>query len=215
MNQVLLGADEALDYWERRHQAQGDLQSGGHVGLDTAANEIFYAVRLGKLLGALGDLPGSQAPTLVLDAGCGKGWFARALKRCGFQVHGIDASPTAIESCLLEDAHGRYAVATLSDHVAPHLYDAVVAVDVLFHLTDDVVWMRSLQNLSSLVNFGGRLVISADMSDHRRILGDYIVHRPHQEYIDLLRPLGFHFLDFEPYNFRDNGLGFSSFTRIG
>ena len=50
----LLPPDDALRYWDDRHRSHGELQSGGHIGLSEAANEIFYRVRLGKLLELIG-----------------------------------------------------------------------------------------------------------------------------------------------------------------
>ena len=91
-----LSREEAIRYWDDRHRSLGDLRSGGHIGLSEAANEIFYRVRLGKLLELIGNLNAPNEPMFVLDAGCGKGRFSRELAACGFCVDGIDASDAAI-----------------------------------------------------------------------------------------------------------------------
>ena len=44
---ALLTADDAVSYWEERHRTRGVLRSGGQIGLDEAANQIFYFTRLG------------------------------------------------------------------------------------------------------------------------------------------------------------------------
>jgi SAM-dependent methyltransferase len=93
----LLTTAEAAAYWDARHQREDDLRSGGNRGLDYAGNEMFYARRLGALLELIGDQGSGTEPMFVLDAGCGKGQFARALARCGHRVDAIDASPSAIE----------------------------------------------------------------------------------------------------------------------
>jgi len=208
----LLTADEAVDYWEGRHRAQGDLRSGGDVGLDEAANQIFYYTRLGRLLEIIGDRNSLNEPLFLLDAGCGKGLFARALVKCGFEVDGIDTSPTAIEFSRANGL-GRYEVSSLADWRSPILYDVVYAVDVLFHLIDDDDWRASLDNLASLVRIGGKLVITDERNEVRRQAGNYIVHRAFTEYIDALAVRGLSLREFRPYGFRDNRIGFLVFAR--
>ena len=209
---ALLTADDAVSYWEERHRTRGVLRSGGQIGLDEAANQIFYFTRLGKLLEIIGDRNSPNEPLFLLDAGCGKGLFASALVSCGFAVDGIDSSPSAIEFCR---AHGpgRYEVSKLADWRSPTLYDVVYSVDVLFHLVDDADWRTSLDNLASLVRIGGKLVISDERNDVRRQLGNYILHRTLNEYVDVLSPRGFELRDFRPYAFRENRIGFLVFVR--
>jgi SAM-dependent methyltransferase len=223
----------------------------------------------------------------VLDAGCGKGQFARALARCGHRVDAIDASASAIEYARSTDppvfppeakepaddedasqdsddepsadadapgtvsvgagspgavsagavsrgadAPGaapsppggvlgarddatppRWAVCGLDQWQSPWLYDAVYSIDVLFHILDDDAWRRSLDNLSSLVRYGGTLVVTDEdcAQPHRR--GNYILHRPPTAYLTRLQPRGFSYRGFRPYRFRGNEVGFHVFTR--
>jgi SAM-dependent methyltransferase len=95
----LLTSAEAAAYWEDRHRRADDLASGGHIGIGHAGNELFYARRLGALLEIIGDHASVTEPLFVLDAGCGKGHFARGLARCGHRVDAIDAAAAAIEYC--------------------------------------------------------------------------------------------------------------------
>jgi SAM-dependent methyltransferase len=208
----LLTANDALRYWDDRHRTRGELRSGGQIGLDEAANQIFYFTRLGKLLEIIGDRNSPNEPLFLLDAGCGKGLFASSLVTCGFAVDGIDSSQAAIEFCR---AHGpgRYEVSKLADWRSPTLYDVVYSVDVLFHLVDDGDWRESLENLASLVRIGGKLVISDENNEVRRQLGNYIVHRALTEYVDVLSWRGYALSEFRPYEFRDNRVGFLVFVR--
>lgn len=237
----LLTTEEAAAYWDARHRREDDLRSGGNRGLDYAGNEMFYARRLGTLLELIGDQGSASEPMFVLDAGCGKGQFARALARCGHRVDAIDASPSAIEYARTTDPpvfppegdkeespdgeHARepaaepagppprWAVCTLDQWDSPWLYDAVYSIDVLFHILDDGAWRRSLDNLASLVRFGGTLVITDEdcSRPHRR--GNYILHRPPAAYLARLLPRGFSYRGFRPYGFRGNEVGFHVFTR--
>ncbi|MFI9610623.1 class I SAM-dependent methyltransferase [Streptomyces sp. NPDC052023] len=201
------------DYWDTRHREHDDLASGGHIGLDRAGNEIFYAQRLGALLPLIGDLADESAPLFVLDAGCGKGHFARALARCGHRVDAFDTSDEAVEYAVAQGGGPRYALAALDEWRSPWPYDVVLCVDVLFHVLDDEEWAAGLRNLASLVRITGRLILTDEDSGTRRPLGDYILHRPAAEYAALLEPLGMRHTLFTPYGFRENEVGFHVFTR--
>lgn len=241
----LLTPAEAAAYWDARHRHQDDLRSGGHIGLDYASNEMFYARRLGALMELIGDHASATEPMFVLDAGCGKGQFARALARCGHRVDAIDASPSAIGYARLTDppleeppapeeldgeqapggepahepgpqpagAPPRWAVCALDQWDSPWLYDAVYSIDVLFHILDDDIWRRSLDNLSSLVRYGGTLVVTDSGRDRPHRRGNYILHRPPAAYLTRLMARGFRYRGFRPYRFRGNEVGFHAFTR--
>lgn len=246
----LLSTAEAAAYWDARHRREDDLRSGGNRGLDYAGNEMFYARRLGALLELIGDQGSASEPMFVLDAGCGKGQFARALARCGHRVDAIDASPSAIEYARSTDppvfppeeeepadgepagqegdaaprdaplggpgpdgAPPRWSVCTLDQWDSPWLYDAVYSIDVLFHVLDDRVWGQSVDNLASLVRFGGTLVVTDEDRAQPHPRGNYILHRPPAAYLARLVPRGFTYRGFWPYGFRGNEVGFHVFTR--
>ncbi|MEU3979031.1 class I SAM-dependent methyltransferase [Streptomyces sp. NPDC026672] len=201
-------------YWDTRHRDHDDLASGGHIGLDRAGNELFHAQRLGTLLSLVGDLTSPAAPLFVLDAGCGKGHFARALARCGHRVDAFDPSPGAVAHCRAAGGGPRWAEARLDTWRGTWPYDVVLCVDVLFHVLDDTEWTAGLRNLASLVRVTGRLILTDEDGDRPRPLGDYILHRPTAAYREELEPLGLRHTEFRPYAFRENRVGFHVFTRI-
>jgi len=206
-----LSREEAIRYWDDRHRSLGELRSGGHRGLSEAANEIFYRVRLGRLLELIGDLNAPNEPMFVLDAGCGKGRFSRELAACGFCVDGIDASEAAIVASRAAGG-GRFEVSTLAAWRSPTLYDVVMSIDVLFHILDEDEWVSSVRNLASLIRLGGQLIVTDENRTDPRPVGDYIVHRPRAAYADLLDDR-FRFVGFTPYKFRENAVGFLQFVR--
>ncbi len=162
------------------------------LGLDRASDEIFHARRLGALLEIIGDHTSAPEPLFVLDAG-GEGRLARAVARCGHRVDAIGASAAAIES--------------------PWLYDVVYAIDVMFHILDDGEWAAAVENLASLVRYGGTLIITDENSPHRTPRGRDVVHRTRGEYTALLTPRGLTYRGFRPYAFRVSQVGFHVFTR--
>ena len=210
-----LGVKEAIDFWDERHRVRGELLSGGDLTWDHAGNEMLYAVRLGRLVDILGGLSSPAAPLRVLDAGCGKGFYTRAFTRFGYFADGIDSSPYAIKSCRREKvASERYAVSTIEDWSPGYLYDAVVAVDVLFHLMDDEVWDRSLRNLARLVRLGGLLVVADHDSDEDRLRGSYQITRSTPRYHAVAEAEGLRPEGFVPYRFRGTPVGFHVFSRV-
>ncbi|MFC8516992.1 class I SAM-dependent methyltransferase [Streptomyces sp. NPDC057257] len=205
--------DRTRAYWDTRHRERDTLASGGHIGLDRPGNEIFYAQRLGTLLTLIGDLSSPAAPLFVLDAGCGKGHFARALARCGHRVDAFDASPEAVAQARAKGGGPRYDLAALADFRSPWPYDIVLCVDVLFHVLDDAEWSAALRNLASLVRVTGRLIVTDEEGPGLTPRGDYILHRPTDAYRTELEPLGLTHTLFRPYGFRENLVGFHVFTR--
>jgi 2-polyprenyl-3-methyl-5-hydroxy-6-metoxy-1,4-benzoquinol methylase len=212
---AVLTQDEVVAYWDGRHRQHGCLRSGGHIGYDEATNEILYAVRLGRLLELIGFATSQTEPLDVLDAGCGTGYFARGLARCGHRVDAIDASEHAIASCREAGGGPRYAVSTLAGWTNPYPYDAVFAVDVLFHVTADEVWRASVRNLASLVRLGGRLLVTDWNVTGRRVFSNYQLARSADAYVAVTAACGLAYLGFHRDGFRDSPVGFHLFGRTG
>jgi len=213
----VLGVSEALDFWDRRHRDRGPLLSGGDLSFDHASNELFYALRLGRLIDIMGWATAPAAPRRVLDAGCGKGYFAHAMGRFGHRVDGIDASPFAIDECVAAAGpRERYRVSTLAAWNPRSLYDVVYCVDVAFHIMDDGQWAESMSNLATLVRVGGLLIVSDHGSEHDRVWGTYQKTRARHRYDDLFRAHGLsRHGDFVPYVFRHSPAGFHVFCKDG
>jgi len=211
-----MGADEARAYWDRRHQESGALASGGHIGYAESVNAMLYAVRTARLVEVLGGASNVAAPLKVLDAGCGKGYFSRALASFGHLVDGIDTSPAAVESCRQQAGPNEsYAVSSLTDWAPTHLYDAVLSIDVLYHILDDEEWQASVRSLASLVRLGGLIGLVDHEADEDRSW------RPHQKtravwrYRELLEHAGFVIDRFVRNDFRKDPSGMHVAVRVG
>ena len=90
--------------------------------------------------------PSSPAPR-VCDIGCGCGMTLCDLQKQGYQAVGVDASETALSYCA---ARGVQAVkGSLPDHLGlpPENADAVLLLDVLEHLDDDLAAMLAAIDL--------------------------------------------------------------------
>lgn len=73
----------------------------------------------------------------VLDLGCGNGWFAGALDRCGFEVTGVDHSDASLRVAREHHPDLRLHRMDLMQPLDPslmHRFDAVVAIDLIDHV---------------------------------------------------------------------------------
>ncbi len=110
------------------------------------------------MLALAGDVEGRR----VLDAGCGAGPFAAALRDRGAQVTGFDASPAMV--ALARQRLGPDIPVLVADLTEPlpfatGEYDDVVASLVLHYLED---WSGPLAELRRVLRPGGRLLMSVN-----------------------------------------------------
>jgi 2-polyprenyl-3-methyl-5-hydroxy-6-metoxy-1,4-benzoquinol methylase len=199
LNELLF---DTANYWDERHQHVNEWQAGGDRGLSIHRNRAFYAHRLGLLTTIL-DRCFIGERFRILDAGCGKGWLAQQLYEQGHSVDGVDFSEAAIKICR-KHRRGTFHVSPLESFTSRYLFDAVIAVDVLFHVLDDRIWERVVRNLCSLTKADGVLIFADDLTEQRYQLGDYIVHRSRQQYEALLNKLGMEIINQYSYAFGDN-----------
>jgi 2-polyprenyl-3-methyl-5-hydroxy-6-metoxy-1,4-benzoquinol methylase len=110
-----------------------------------------------KLTVALLEELGVRSPARVLDAGCGWGVTLKILEECGFQVTGMDISRRTLQELDRPDRNLVEADLTKPWPGGIEPFDAVLSLDVLEHLDDDV---GAVTQLAELVKPGGVLVIS-------------------------------------------------------
>jgi SAM-dependent methyltransferase len=108
---------------------------------------------------AILDLAGNVAGRRILDAGCGAGAVASALRDRGADVAGFDRSTRMIE--LARQRLGADADLRVADITSPLPYpdrefDDVVAALVLHYLED---WTAPLAELHRVLRPGGRLIV--------------------------------------------------------
>lgn len=122
------------------------------------------------------DLAGDVAGRRILDAGCGAGPLAAALRERGAIVTGIDSSVKMLE--LARERLGEDADLRLADVGSPlpfpdKSFDDVVACLVLHYLED---WAAPLAELRRVLEPGGRLIVVVDHPFVQKLLnpdGDY------------------------------------------
>lgn len=125
---------------------------------DNESNLINGYYERPAMIGLAGDVNGRR----ILDAGCGSGPLAGALRDRGAVVTGFDASPAMVG--LAERRLGRDARVLVADLGKPlpfagGAFDDVVASLVLHYLED---WAAPLAELRRVLRPGGRLLLSVN-----------------------------------------------------
>ncbi len=161
-------------------------------------DHAFWRMNLPTLLALLPPPGGS-----VLDVACGEGRVARALKERGYEVVGVDASPTLLAAA--READPRFE-AQLADAAAlpfpPEHFDLVVMSLALMNLDD---LSGALGEIARVLRPGGRFCASLlhPLNTHARAGGSYFETIRYSERIesggagltlhDTHRPLGAYF----------------------
>ena len=105
------------------------------------------------LLDAIGDLIQSSAKDVVLDAGCGDGYYLGTLaERYGFDAHGVDISLPAIEAAAKRYKNCEWVVAN-ADRVIPY-------VDRSFSLVMSITARMNAPEFRRVLRQDGRLLVA-------------------------------------------------------
>lgn len=86
-------------------------------------------------------------PARILDAGCGSGILLGALEERGYQVCGLDIARRSLEQIDRPGRHLIEADLTRCDPPESESFDAFLLLDVLEHLDDEKVVLRTLGRL--------------------------------------------------------------------
>ncbi|HEY9791033.1 MAG TPA: methyltransferase domain-containing protein [Candidatus Obscuribacterales bacterium] len=109
----------------------------------------------------------------ILDAGCGTGWLASALKHFG-QVDAIDMHEEAVKLSMLRGVHATRA--SIEDIPFPdNTFDLITAIDVIYHraVRDD---SKALQEIFRVLKPGGWLIVRVPAHNALRSSDDKLMH---------------------------------------
>jgi SAM-dependent methyltransferase len=184
-------------YWERRLGQEYSLAGVGYQRLGRHYNAWMYRVRarvFDRVLHHHGIGPGSN----VLDIGSGTGFYIERWQAAGARsVTGVDITDLAVQALRTRYPTHRFVQAdistTLPDHDAlpPASFEAVSAIDVLFHIVDDDGYRRAFVNIASLLKPGGWLIWSDNFLRHGTERVEHQVSRSLAESEGALRDAGF------------------------
>ncbi len=137
---------------------------------------LRYRSRLGRVLGALGDLPPGAT---VLEVGCSQANASLLAAERGLRAVGLDRDVRALAYARRKHEQGDLAVVCGQAEALPLAdgsCDAVLATEILEHLPDPAA---ALWEMRRVLKPGGRLVVTTPNADfiHER-LPSYAEHAP-------------------------------------
>lgn len=104
---------------------------------------------------------------IALDFGCGAGRSTRFLKELGFQVTGIDISPSMIELARKADPRGSYRLVDEGDlrGFEPGSFDLILSAFAFDNMPDADRRARQLRGLRELLGPNGRVVLLSSAAE--------------------------------------------------
>jgi SAM-dependent methyltransferase len=185
-------------YWEARLGKGLDLSRVGYLRLGKRYNHWLYEVRKRVFLREMRSAPIDLGGADVLDIGSGTGFYLDRWKELGIRsVVGTDLTRVATEElkrrypadqCHRVDIGGDIGV------LSERRFDAVSAMDVLFHIVDDARFARAMRNVRTLLRPGGLFVFSDNFVRRGTIRAAHQVSRSLAEIEKILRETGFEIL---------------------
>lgn len=138
-------------YWvDRLKRANESLVGVGHKRFGTNANNLMYKKTeevLEKVVKRLGiDLKNAT----VLDAGAGIGMFCGFYQKKGAKVTAIDISKDGLDILKKKypDVQTKVVQLESSSGLGKQQFDIVHCFDVLYHITDDRMWKKTVENFA-------------------------------------------------------------------
>jgi SAM-dependent methyltransferase len=177
------------------HRSNVGFAAVGFGVLGTHFNAWMYRVRRYVLQRALRRAAVLIEGASVLDVGAGTGFYVREWQRLGAAtVTGLDVSASAVERLRGQIPHATFLEADVAEPIPPALgadYDVVSAFDVLFHIVDDVRFVRAIENLARLTRPGGYLLLSENFLHTSTLRHRHQVSRTRVEIERALSEAGF------------------------
>jgi len=199
---------EERSYWEGRLSDAYSLDGVGWQGLGEPFNRWMYRVRRRLFLSRMRPLVEGRSPD-VLDVGSGTGFYVeRWLELGAGSVTGSDLTATAVDrlgECFPALEFHRLDLSEPGARVEGREFDAISAMDVLFHITDDDAYGRAIANLAAMLRPGGLLVLSENFVHGEALRSPRQVSRTLDSIEGLVRAQGLEPVSRRPVFFLMNG----------
>lgn len=173
---------DSRGYWERRLSETYAIDGVGWAGLGTAFNGWMYRVRRHVFLRSLRPLLPRPRELRVLDIGSGTGFYVDRWHELGAgSLTGADITDTAVERLRRRypgDAFVRLDVGDTESPLPAGGFDAISAMDVLFHIVDDERFAQAFRTAFALLAPGGLFVFSDNFLHRDAVRAEHQVSRP-------------------------------------
>jgi SAM-dependent methyltransferase len=183
---------DAEGYWSDRLGREFSLEGVGYLGLGESYNRWMYAVRRRVFRDVVKGRVDSSAS--VLDVGTGTGFYVELWRELGVrQVTGSDLTAVAVEELGKRFPDSNFLALDLTEPLMREVgpFDAISAMDVLFHIVDDDGYAQAIKNLVTMLAPGGILVLTENLLHGRTERGRHQTSRSFEAVVSLLTAAGF------------------------
>jgi SAM-dependent methyltransferase len=183
---------DAERYWSSRLEQSYSVEGVGYLGMGEAYNRWMYGVRrrvFSRVVRENVELPRAR----VLDVGSGTGFYVELWRSLGAtNVTGSDLSPVAVERLRERVRDTSFHQLDLAEPLTDELgqFDAISAMDVLFHIVDDERYAQAIANLAALLAPGGRLIFTENLLHRVTQRAVHQTSRSFEHVVGLLRENG-------------------------
>jgi 2-polyprenyl-3-methyl-5-hydroxy-6-metoxy-1,4-benzoquinol methylase len=189
-------------YWERRLDEEYTLDGVGYSGFGERFNGWMYRVRRHVFLRSARRFLGDRGRRRVFDVGSGTGFYVDRWHELGVAaVTGSDLTETAVSRLRQTYASDAFVQLDIgADDGATDIgpFDAISAVDVLFHIVDDRRFVRAFQNMHGLLVPGGVLLFSDNFLRSGSARVEHQVSRSREQIEEAVNAAGLEILERRP-----------------
>jgi SAM-dependent methyltransferase len=185
---------QPAEFWDDRLRQHFDMAGVGYRRLGKPFNIALYRQRLIVLRRALARFHVEPAGADLVELGPGTGFYIDYWRTRGLRsLLGLDIAAVAAERLAAQYPEYAFAQADISQPwPAPDASaDIVTAFDVLFHITDDELFVRALAEAGRVTRPGGLLLISDLFLHGQPFRTFHQASRTMEQYAEALDQAGF------------------------
>jgi hypothetical protein len=196
---------EKEKYWTDLHRDYPDsVTAVGYPEMGRGFNEVTYGIRLAAVEQLL--RRNGRTPRTLLEGAVGVGAYGPLWRSLGVEHWvGVDLSQSAVERLRHRFPNGSFVQAdltagdsTLQAAVSGQRFELVTAIDVLYHIVDELEFDRALAALALRVLPKGDLLLSDVFAERPTRVAAHVLRRPLARYEQLLARYGFKLVEREP-----------------
>jgi SAM-dependent methyltransferase len=188
-------------YWESRLGSDYSLKGVGYISLGENFNKWLYRVKARVFLKIVRDtkLELDIRRFSVLDIGSGTGFVIELWKKSGAKnIVGSDFTEVVVRNLRKQFPELRFVRLDIGSRnieetdISINTFDAISALDVLYHIVNDKSFSVALKNIYNLLRPGGFFIYSDNfLHGGRRNSGVHQVSRSLEEISTILHSIGF------------------------
>jgi len=190
------------EYWEKRLKLFRSLEGVGCIGLGSYFNIYVYRAKVRTLERLARKFRIPFTGKGVLDVGSGIGfWIDYYLSKGTSFVYGVDIASEAIKYLTKKYADHNNVELFEGDFSCLNInkrFDIVNVFDVAYHVVDDHLWIKFIENCCKHVKSGGFIFITDTFKQDYREEITYVKFRSLNAYRKVLRENGVKILSLAP-----------------